>query len=239
MTTCPHCTRPVDKAVANAPSATSHVDGWLLYCDAFRSMFNRGPGQHEDVSVAAIQVMVSGLIEKLSAPSETPRNTESDTYLGALITEYHNTSFDCGQWDEEDGTKYEDVQRACHEAKRKLLEEIARVRTSAASETPQKIVSDLAYAEGFLSEAAQDFGPKWVEIHAKVKAALDHVSAPSAIGQRDFEDERRRNQTLVLALTEIMKGEGPFSRDPLTHATSTIESMKKLATDALYATGNL
>lgn len=57
----------------SAHPATSHVDGWLLYCDAFRSMFNRGPGQHEDVSVAAIQVMVSDLIEKLSVPSETPQ----------------------------------------------------------------------------------------------------------------------------------------------------------------------
>lgn len=56
---------------SSSPSRTSHVDGWLLYCDAFRSMFNRGPGQHEDVSVAAIQVMISDLTAKLSVPSET------------------------------------------------------------------------------------------------------------------------------------------------------------------------
>lgn len=35
------------------------------------------------------------------------------------------------------------------------------------------------------------------------------------------------------ALHEISKGEGPFSRDPLTHASNTIESMKQIAKDAI------
>ena len=35
------------------------------------------------------------------------------------------------------------------------------------------------------------------------------------------------------ALTEIQKGEGPFSVDHLTHASNTIDAMKELATDAI------
>ena len=38
---------------------------------------------------------------------------------------------------------------------------------------------------------------------------------------------------LRAALTEIGKGEGAFSRDQLTFATNTIESMKQIALDAL------
>lgn len=34
-------------------------------------------------------------------------------------------------------------------------------------------------------------------------------------------------------MTEIAKGEGPFSRDQLTHAYNTINAVKQLATDAL------
>jgi hypothetical protein len=40
-------------------------------------------------------------------------------------------------------------------------------------------------------------------------------------------------ETLRTALTEIAKGEGPFSRDPLEHAGNTIDAMKKLASEAL------
>jgi hypothetical protein len=35
------------------------------------------------------------------------------------------------------------------------------------------------------------------------------------------------------ALEEIRKGAGPYSRDPLEHATNTIEAMKALAAEAL------
>lgn len=99
-----------------------------------------------------------------------------------------------------------------------------------------------AVLHGYLDELADAAQSKIAAIGKICPTCEGHANPErtvSAIGQRDFEDERRRNQTLVLALTKIMKGEGPFSRDPLTHATSTIESMKKLATDALYATGNL
>ena len=51
-------------------------------------------------------------------------------------------------------------------------------------------------------------------------------------------EARRRAEAypaLVAALLEISKGEGPYSRDPLTHASNTIEAMKQLAQDALAA----
>ena len=43
----------------------------------------------------------------------------------------------------------------------------------------------------------------------------------------------REIKRLRAALSEISKGEGAFSRDPLTHATNTIESMKQIALDEL------
>lgn len=40
------------------------------------------------------------------------------------------------------------------------------------------------------------------------------------------------------ALREIAKGEGAFSRDQLEHATNCIESMKRLAVNALTVSGD-
>ncbi len=53
-------------------------------------------------------------------------------------------------------------------------------------------------------------------------------SAADAI--RDLEDDIQR---LRAALTEIAKGEGRYSRNPLTHAENTIVDMRSLATAAL------
>ena len=50
------------------------------------------------------------------------------------------------------------------------------------------------------------------------------VAAPRAI-----------NAQLLEALREIAKGEGRFSRDPLTHASNTIEDMKAIAEAAIRA----
>lgn len=44
---------------------------------------------------------------------------------------------------------------------------------------------------------------------------------------------KAENERLRAALTEISEGRGPFSRDQLTFATNTIESMKQIALDAL------
>ena len=49
------------------------------------------------------------------------------------------------------------------------------------------------------------------------------------------ENESLCNRLVIAekALREIKKGEGPFSRDHLKHATNTIEAMKELADEAL------
>lgn len=44
---------------------------------------------------------------------------------------------------------------------------------------------------------------------------------------------RTENLAMRKALEEISRGEGIFSRDPLTHAVNTIDSMKQIARDAL------
>lgn len=41
------------------------------------------------------------------------------------------------------------------------------------------------------------------------------------------------HDALLAAMREIAKGNGEFSRDPLTHATNTIESMKTIAREAI------
>ena len=43
------------------------------------------------------------------------------------------------------------------------------------------------------------------------------------------------NERLREAMREIVKGEGPYSRDPLTHASNVIEAMTKIARAALAA----
>lgn len=72
------------------------------------------------------------------------RNTESDTYLGALITEYGNTQFDCGAWmeyEEETGEPYDAVYQRAQDAKRALLEEIARLKLGDIKPGPDKALS--------------------------------------------------------------------------------------------------
>ena len=41
------------------------------------------------------------------------------------------------------------------------------------------------------------------------------------------------HDALVAALRDIARGEGPYSLDPLTHASNTIEAMKEIANNAL------
>lgn len=45
-----------------------------------------------------------------------------------------------------------------------------------------------------------------------------------------------RIKYLVAALEEVAKGMGPYSRDPLAHASNTIEDMKDIATKAVAGT---
>ena len=57
--------------------------------------------------------------------------------------------------------------------------------------------------------------------------------------QKEAEIARLRAQlaTAKKALEEISKGEGAFSRDPLTHASNTIENNKRIAQEALKKAG--
>jgi len=51
--------------------------------------------------------------------------------------------------------------------------------------------------------------------------------------EKDMAQLTEENERLRQALAEIAKGEGAFSRDPLTHASNTIDNMKRLAEQAL------
>lgn len=68
--------------------------------------------------------------------------------------------------------------------------------------------------------------------------ATHQRGCPSQGGVREplvaaYRERCERNEKLERALREIAKGEGPFSRDPLTFAGNTIEAMKELADAAL------
>jgi hypothetical protein len=75
---------------------------------------------------------------------------------------------------------------------------------------------------------------------ANIESRLAHIEARAteicetkdalATKCRDLHD---RLENALAALREIARGEGRFSRDPLEHASNTIEDMKRLATDAL------
>jgi len=51
--------------------------------------------------------------------------------------------------------------------------------------------------------------------------------------ESEMTDERTEIKRLKEALREIMKGEGRFNRDPLIHASNTIEDMIEIAREAL------
>ena len=53
--------------------------------------------------------------------------------------------------------------------------------------------------------------------------------------QCEIHDLKQINENLLEALEEILLGSGPFSRDPLQHASNCIESMKDIATKAIAA----
>lgn len=48
-----------------------------------------------------------------------------------------------------------------------------------------------------------------------------------------------RHEVLLKALEKIAKAEGPFSRDPLQHATNTIQDMVAIAEAAIDKSGRL
>jgi hypothetical protein len=68
------------------------------------------------------------------------------------------------------------------------------------------------------------------QLHIVLNSSNHKLVANMAL---DLRDEREKNARLTAALREIAKGEGAFSRDPLTHAGNCIEYMKRLAVRAL------
>ena len=69
-----------------------------------------------------------------------------------------------------------------------------------------------------------DGPPEGCSCHAPVLLIKWHERANKA---------EARAERMEAALIEIQEGAGPFSRDPLQHASNTIEAMKKLAREAL------
>ena len=61
---------------------------------------------------------------------------------------------------------------------------------------------------------------------------LHWESAACCVCMRNFATS---HDALVAALETITKGEGAYSRDPLTHASNTIDAMKATAAAALAA----
>lgn len=62
--------------------------------------------------------------------------------------------------------------------------------------------------------------------------ARKHEESANEYARMNYELETT-NAELLEALKEIAKGEGAYSRDPLTHAGNTITSMKNIATEAI------
>jgi len=73
-----------------------------------------------------------------------------------------------------------------------------------------------------------------------IDAAKELMTRPSARNRVQLWNARGELQTefsrLLAALAEIEKGEGAYSRDPLEHASNTIDYMKRIAREAREAT---
>lgn len=87
---------------------------------------------------------------------------------------------------------------------------LARIEGKAHASAWEADRKRLEEAQDALKELEQEF-------------AIDHAQMQACI------------EALEKALSEIAKGEGRFSRDPLIHASNTVEDMKALAVAALAA----
>jgi len=81
---------------------------------------------------------------------------------------------------------------------------------------------------------------RWIQTDGTTAELVEIVGGLDAILRPDFtcpgcEDKARRLEVARLALTEIAKGEGRYSRDQLEHADNCINDMKELAIAALAA----
>ena len=61
-----------------------------------------------------------------------------------------------------------------------------------------------------------------------------HINdAISEVWQEKYDAIKQQNAELLAALREIAKMEGPYSRDPLTHAENVIENLTNIANKAI------
>lgn len=70
-------------------------------------------------------------------------NTEQTTFLGALITEYGNATFDCGDYDGTEEYEYSALLEKASAAKAKLLDEIAKLRHPPEEKPTWQVPEDL------------------------------------------------------------------------------------------------
>ena len=87
---------------------------------------------------------------------------------------------------------------------------------------------------------AEAMEPAWMEqiadLQASLKKLCDERNAlvlQLSEAERKGKDLCQMNGELLMTLHEIARGAGPYSRDPLEHATNTIEAMKQLAKNAI------
>lgn len=90
---------------------------------------------------------------------------------------------------------------------------------SAAAEL-SRLQADKERLEGELRDMTDDYMRRHKDVGDMMERALS---------------AEQRIKALEKALREISKGEGRFSRDPLEHASNTIEDMKALAIEAIQS----
>jgi len=79
----------------------------------------------------------------------------------------------------------------------------------------------------------------WTPADCRVAASRARLDGHSDVGEAfdliasAWVADRKHIEAMEKALREIAKGEGRFSRDPLTHASNTVEDMKAIAAAAL------
>lgn len=171
------------------------------------------------------------------APTVTPSETEEEIAMATarhIIPKWHHPEHDA----------------AARDAKRLILTAIRKAKAQATQ--GEATVSDL------LTWLKARQGSSWLATIADVEHALREIQvtqtreegdAPCSTSQTSVgasnaapvvqsdSDAAHEGQITRYreALTEIAEGKGPFSRDPLTHASNTIDAMKELARQALEA----
>lgn len=127
---------------------------------------------------------------------------------------------------------------------REAHDEIARLRSATRAEVGDKeSVSDcpICGGDGKLTTTPGQYGP--CGICAGTGKIMPYTAEPMLLDclygkLTTFDAICGYVSKLELALVEIAKGEGAFSRDPLKHAENTIESMKRLASEAISPLGD-